>query len=207
MYETMAMDERGLLTCREVARVVGASSSSVQRWIDAGHLRAFRTPGGHRRVTRSEVDRFMLAHGLLSRGSPERDSRRVLVVDDEERVRQLVVRILERMELDLVVDTASDGFVAARKLTSFAPHLMVLDLKMPGLNGLEVCRYIKRDPATAYVEVIVLSGYLTKEVERELRACGVRACLRKPFDPDRLREEVRVALGPVGARREAAERH
>jgi CheY-like chemotaxis protein len=110
----------------------------------------------------------------------------VLVVDDEVVVRRVVSDYLERM--GYVVAAADSGEVAIEYVRENRPPVVLLDIFMPGMNGLDILRSVKREqPRT---QVLVISGFADEELERKVKGLGAAECLRKPFDFTRLSELV-----------------
>jgi DNA-binding response OmpR family regulator len=101
--------------------------------------------------------------------------RLVLVVDDDEMIRRLVRAVLEADEFE--VAEARDGETALRLASETKPSVVVLDVMMPGLNGVEVCRRLDHSS----VKVIVLTAKDDPRLEEECRALGAAAFLTKPF--------------------------
>src|SRR5262245_3912959 len=177
------MTSKPVFTTFEAARLCHVSPLSIINWVNAGRLSAFRTPGGHRRIRREDLISFMRDNGLPlpDELKPGTGRRRVLVVDDESTIRELLVDYLTRRRTDpYEVSTAADGFEAGRLVATFHPDVVVLDLRMPGLDGFQVCRTIKADPGTANTIVIAVTGYHTPDAEARILECGAVHCLAKP---------------------------
>lgn len=123
------------------------------------------------------------------------DAQRVLVVDDEDSMRDLVTTALEFV--GFVVQSAADGFAALAAVPEFAPHLIVLDVNMPGLDGWEVCRRLRAAGDTT--PVIFLTA--RDAVEDTIAGFGVGAddYLTKPFHLQVLIARVRAVLKRSGA--------
>jgi DNA-binding response OmpR family regulator len=120
------------------------------------------------------------------------DPRTVLVADDDEDILQLVSFRLERAGYKVV--TAADGQQALAAAREHQPDLAVLDVMMPGLNGYEVTRQLRADPATAAIPVILLTARVQEaDVSRGFEA-GADDYLRKPFSPQELRSRVQAIL-------------
>ncbi|MFC1821876.1 response regulator [Thermodesulfobacteriota bacterium] len=114
---------------------------------------------------------------------------KVLVVDDEE---DFVKMLSERMALrDVKPEVAMNGEQALKKVKEEEPSVMVLDLKMPGMDGLDVLRQVKK--AYSKTQVIILTGKGTKKDEDAARKLGAFAYLRKPVEMDTLMETVKAA--------------
>jgi two-component system alkaline phosphatase synthesis response regulator PhoP len=120
----------------------------------------------------------------------------VLIVDDEQHIRLLIEQTLEELEDEGVeLLTAPDGEVALDVVANQHPDLVFLDVTMPRMNGLDVCRAIKSDPATAGTTVLLLTAK-GQAYDREAGlAAGADDYLTKPFDPDDLLRRARTILG------------
>ena len=87
-----------------------------------------------------------------------------------------------------------DGYDAGHQVASFKPDIVFLDLRLPGVDGFEVCRRIKSAPEHAKTRVIAMTGYYDGEAANRVIALGAAMCLRKPLTPDDLRK----AMAKVG---------
>lgn len=172
------LKKKPYLTPTEVAEWMMVSPVTVRGWAQKGLLVAETTPGGHRRFRREEVERFARQWNPVGNKGPIR----ILIVDDDRAVRGFLTELLEGGEYPAVVDTAHDGFDAGRKIHTFAPDIVLLDLMMPGIKGSEVCRQIKQTPGLGRVRVIAMSGFLSAENAVELLAAGAECCISKPVD-------------------------
>jgi DNA-binding response OmpR family regulator len=107
----------------------------------------------------------------------------VLVVDDEPAIRELLMQHLTTRSRAYDVLGAADGFEAGRLITTARPDVVLLDLRMPGLDGFQVCRQIKADTETAATIVIAMTGFHSPETETQILGCGAIRCFAKPIDP------------------------
>ncbi len=119
----------------------------------------------------------------------------ILIADDEQLLRDLVETTLSSPELRIL--KAGDGDAALRLARREHPDLMLLDLIMPGLSGIEVARDLLQDPATANIPIIILTGMGRDEDREAGLAMGVRAYLMKPFSPLELLDRVLEVLAPA----------
>jgi DNA-binding response OmpR family regulator len=130
---------------------------------------------------------------------------KILAVDDEESIRRLVSITLQNR--GFVVDTAVDGEDAIDKIALSMPHLVVLDVMMPKMNGWEVRKRLRADPKTADLPIIILSA--VGEFEAQLQ--GMRSdndnYLTKPFAPSELADLVESTLDPVKREQVVQDRH
>lgn len=170
------------LTSHAVAELIGVSPSTVLSWIDKGLLPAFRTPGGHRRVDPGALVEFLRAHQMPVPHSLLPQARRVLLIDDEVPFLRSTKRALKQQFPDLEVEVAEGPVEGLLKIGTDKPDAVVLDAVMPGMDGVEVCRQIRQNPATAEIIVIALTGRLDAELAAAFARAGATACLRKPLD-------------------------
>ena len=120
----------------------------------------------------------------------------VLIVDDEQHIRLLIEQTLEELEDEGVeLITARDGEEALDAVANQHPDLVFLDVMMPKRDGLDVCRTIKGDPATAGTIVMLLTARGQAFDREQGLAAGADDYLTKPFDPDDLLRRARAALG------------
>lgn len=111
----------------------------------------------------------------------QRQAPRILVVDDDKEIRQMLIEALTRDRLYLV-EEAANGIEASIKLGTYRPDLLILDIFMPEMDGLEVCRIIKTEPELANMEVIVTTGYPDHVKLDEVTQLGFTNIFYKPFD-------------------------
>jgi putative nucleotidyltransferase with HDIG domain len=120
---------------------------------------------------------------------------RLLLVDDDERFRALLRVTCEAVEVE--VEEAGNAVEAAAEIRARKPDVVVLDVDMPGMNGLSFCRRLKEDEDTSEIGVVLLTGL--DDIEREANIAGADAFLLKPFRPLELLSVVeRVAAGHKG---------
>lgn len=175
------------LTTGEVAKACEVSLVTVKKWIRQRKLKAFRTPGGHFRVTAEEFQRLQAAYGFARELE---DAPRVLVVDDDPGLLEVLLSVLRDARPGLKLEAASDGYEGLLKVGTFRPHLIVLDLRMPGIDGFEVCRRIKSDPVLRTAKILAITGYPEGDAKGRALECGADAFLTKPFTVKDLKAHV-----------------
>jgi excisionase family DNA binding protein len=178
------------LTPNEVAKLLMVNPVTVRQWAARGLLRSLSTPGGHRRFLLRDVEEFARSRGAkpidAGNGRPER----ILIVDDDEQVRGFVAELLRVRAPEVATELASDGFDAGAKVEAFRPHALVLDLRMPGMDGFEVCRRLRARPTLRHIRIVAVTGEHTPENVDRIMEAGADACLAKPIDSDRLLESL-----------------
>lgn len=176
---------KSYLTPNQVAELLMVSPTAVRQWAEKGDLNALTTPGGHRRFLPGEVERFARKRGLTL-NLTNTGALRILIVDDDEQLSRYLVDLLNGFEEEIVTEIANDGFTAGLKVREFEPHVVLLDLMMPGLDGFEVCKQLKGNPTTSAIRVIAMTGYHTEENVKRIIEAGAEECLAKPLDQDLL---------------------
>jgi excisionase family DNA binding protein len=177
------IDADSLLTSHEVGELLQVNPSSINKWVNEGRITAFRTPGGHRRIKASDLVRFLDSHKMpIPRMLAGASKRRILLVDDDHEHLKALQRVLKPYLNQVEVASSNNGIDALVLVGSFKPHMIVLDVYMPELDGLEVCRRLKSNSDTKNIAVIVTSGQMTAEVEENALAAGAARCLSKPMD-------------------------
>ncbi len=200
------MTDEELLKISEVAEVAKVLPSTIRHYTDVGLLRvAGYTDGGHRLYSRQEtLDRIAKIQALSKRGLSLPDikaevegksrSKKILVVDDEPAVGELVAELIGLKYPHWQVKLATDGFMAGRILGEFYPDLVILDLMLPGVDGFQVCRQIRKDPALIGINVLAITGYDSAEMKAKIMECGADDYLAKPMENSVLMQKVRKLL-------------
>jgi len=175
----------------DIAKICHVTPATIGRWIEEGQLPYFTTGGGHRRVWDTDLIKFLKAHNIpIPRELLVNSIKRILIVDDEPVVRRSITRILKKVYPDIEIHEAKDGFEAGQKTGNLRPALVLLDLKLPGINGLEVCQMIRNDKNLRGIKILAMSGYNTKETEKQVLKSGADDFIGKPFESEKLIEKV-----------------
>ncbi len=181
---------KDIFTTHEVSKLLQVNPRSVINWIEQDLLNSYRTPGGHRRISREDLLAFLRKHQIPVPPAITEEKLKVLIVEDEDSIVKVLTTFFERQE-GYEVDSASDGITALIEIGRSHPDLIVLDILIPGVDGLEVCRRIKENP-TNRTAIIAVSGQ--PEVESKILQAGADCFLPKPLDMDRLLEESKRLL-------------
>ena len=123
---------------------------------------------------------------------------KILLVDDEPALRELLRATFEGA--DVSVDEASSGQEAEERIRRRRPDVIVLDLRMPGMDGTELCKRLQADPKTKSIPIVLLTGAAPEEARRAQRA-GAAALVRKPFSPLDLLAVVQQVAGKTSVPR------
>ena len=179
------MKNKDYLTPTQVANMLMVSPVTVRAWAQKGLLRADTTPGGHRRFRHQDVQDFARQHNL-NLDNQDDNELRVLIIDDDAAFSGFLRDVLAEAGDTLITEIALDGFEAGRKIETFRPHIVLLDLMIPGLDGFQVCENLKSVDRTRAIRVVAMTGFYTEENVQRITASGAEACLSKPFSPVQL---------------------
>jgi len=124
----------------------------------------------------------------------KRQAAKILVVDDDDAIRQILIEALT-MDRQYLVEEASNGIEASIKLGTYRPDLLILDIFMPEMDGLEVCRNIRSEPELSDLKVIITTGHPDHPKLDEVVKLGFTNILSKPFDLINFVKDIEMILG------------
>ena len=120
--------------------------------------------------------------------------KKILIVDDDEGMRHSIKRLLS-LERKYDIEEASDGIAAEKKAEEFVPDLIILDIKMPGKDGYEVCFNLRKKIGNEKMKVVAMSGFSGKFGEAIMEALGADCYFEKPFDSEVFKKRIAALLG------------
>jgi len=167
------------------------SRSTIWRWIKLGKLKASKTAGGHHRISEQDFLEFMNDQKMHTQYRDD-PSKKILVVDDEYSIRKYLKKLLKSQ--GFLLEFAKDGFAAGMKSVQFKPHLIILDLLMPKMDGFSVCQQLKNAKITSSIKIIAISGYDTPINCERILSAGADAFLAKPIDSKVMLEQINKLL-------------
>ena len=183
------------LTTGQAAKICKCSQQTIIRCFDDGKLKGYRVPGSRfRRIPRDNLFAFIREFGLPTDVLETTNKRKVLVVDDDPDLVELIVAVLEadrRFETRI----ATNGFEAGMMVKEYRPDIIVLDVMLPDINGKEVCLRVRNDTSLENVKIICISGMVERNKIKELKDVGADDFLQKPFETDVLLSRICRLLG------------
>lgn len=176
-----------VFTTGEAAKICKVSQQTIIRCFDSGQLKGFRVPGSRfRRIPRYQLFAFMKDNGIPT-DALESGKRKVLIVDDDEELVELLVDVFDR-DGRFDIKTANNGFDAGMLVKEFRPDLVVLDVMLPDINGKEVCQRVRSDSSLDDVQIICISGMVEADKVADLKLSGANDFIQKPFAVEKLIE-------------------
>ena len=173
------MADRHVLTTWEAGRYCSVSPYTVRHWIRTGRLKAYTTPGGHRRIRRRDLDAFLLGHGMPLPEDARKGKRRILVVAGDA---PGLVSEIEGWSQEIEVRAVRSPFEAGLALAAFEPNLLLLDLDWAAWDGLAACRQVNASPKFAGVKLAAMTRRGDVETLQAAEEAGALVTLSKPVD-------------------------
>jgi excisionase family DNA binding protein len=192
---------RTYLTTHQVARLVGASPSTVLSWVDRGWLPAHRTPGGHRRIEKQALVEFLRAHDMPELGSDAEPTKLLLLMPASPDSKQLIESLKQRLP-DLRVDHAEGVVSGLAHLLEAPPDVLLIDATMPGVDAAVICRELASLSVASRLRVIVVRPPPMSSGDEGLREAGVWTILDAPVATDEVFDS--LAVGNLDATRPKA---
>ena len=158
------------LTTREAAQALGISLRTAQLWVENGQLEAWKTEGGHRRITPDSVQRLL--RGNLQAVAPEKPEAQppsteritVLIVEDDKILLKLYKIMFASWKMPVDVITAGNGIDGLIRIGKDSPDLMITDLDMPGMDGIQLIRNLVTSSLREGLEIVAVSGLNATEI-------------------------------------------
>jgi excisionase family DNA binding protein len=174
-----------VFTTGEAAKICKVSQQTIIRCFDNGQLKGFRVPGSRfRRIPREMLYKFMKDNGIPT-DALESGKRKVLLVDDDTELVELMTKVLEE-DGRFEVRVATTGFDAGMMVKEYRPDLIVLDVMLPDINGKEVCQRVRADNTLEEVRILCISGMIEDDKIADLKLSGADDFLHKPFEIEAL---------------------
>ena len=184
---------KSLFTTGEAAEICNLSQQTIIRCFDAGRLDGFRIPGSKfRRIPRESLIKFMKDNGIPL-DMFETGKKRVLIVDDDPEIVELMVDVLSR-DGRFEIRTAASGYEAGIATQEFNPEVIVLDYMLPDINGNVVCETIRKNPKFDNTRIIIVSGVVNESEIQDLLSAGAEDFVKKPFNISELVDRIAGVL-------------
>jgi len=185
-------DKKEYLTVGEIANFCRVGRATVHRWVAKNKIKSFKLPSGHTRVESGDFVNFLNEYNMpVPEEFHTANYKRILVVDDDDAVLKSVKDMLEDIDnLNCKIELATGGIQGCLKLGSFKPDVLILDLNMPDLAGLDVANELYHSPSQSSTQVLVITGFADENIFARLKDIGVEKILIKPFNFEDLKKHV-----------------
>ncbi len=182
-------ENKQVYSALEVAQLCGVVNQTAINWIRAGHLKAYQTPGGQFRVYPSDLIEFMNSRKIkvpqqildLDTQNETRESS-LLIVDDDKGLNTILAKYIAERIPGIRILQAFDGFDAGAKLMEKHPKCLILDLDLPGIDGVDLCKRIHNNMAFGKPEIIVVTALDDPKIKKQVLNLGASKFFRKPLE-------------------------
>jgi excisionase family DNA binding protein len=177
-----------VMTTREAGETLGVAVRTVQLWVEAGVLPAWRTAGGHRRIARSAVEKLLAErrHDLspaVEAVPAQRPALKLLLVEDDPTLLKLFSSVVATWTFPVDLTTATNGFEGLVRIGETRPDIVVTDLVMPSMDGFEMLRALKKSGSGfSSLKVLVVSGLSADEIAQRGGLPEGVVCFQKPVN-------------------------
>jgi two-component system response regulator VicR len=194
--EELRSNEQTPLTTGQIGRYCHVTHRAVLKWVESGKLKAYRTPGMHSRVKVEDFLEFLKQYNMPVPAEFKVQSirKRILIVDDDRGIVHSLKRVLMMLN-KYDIDVAFDGFEAGKKCSIFKPDFIILDIRMPHLDGYQVCANVRKDPNLKNVQILAISALNEPQDIKKIMNLGANDYLEKPFSNEVLLKKVELMMG------------
>ncbi len=148
------------------AKLLGLSVGTIQTLVEKNELQAWKTQGGHRRISMPSIREYQRKHNMMTVHAEPRDNRlRVLLVEDDAVTREMLRGYCNRSSMPVDCTAMSSGLEALIDIASIKPDVLITDLDMPGVDGFELLRTLRQNPQFNRMTTLVLSALSSTEIE------------------------------------------
>ncbi|MDI6790902.1 MAG: response regulator [Thermodesulfobacteriota bacterium] len=185
--------EEKVYSTQQVSKLLNVARKSISNWIDQGKLKAFKTPGGFKRIRHNDLIRFIneydmpLPPQLIS-------SKKVLIVDDDDLALKVYQRSLRKLGKTVQVEAKNNPVEALIEIGGKKADLVIVDIMMPNMNGYEFCKRLKEHPETKDIKVIAMTASTDNRHREAILAAGADDFYHKTDDVLLLIQKVRNLL-------------
>ena len=186
--------ESKYIPVKVVAEYLDVSRQTVNKWIRDGKLKSCVLPSGQKKILRMDFLSYLKENNLpVDPDLVSQDQRKMVVIDDDDKIINLFQRYFQKISSGWQIEYARDGMTGLLKIGVFRPDVVILDIEMPGMDGIEVCKKMQQDENLAHIKVVIISGFTTI-YEDDLEQLGIATILEKPFTFSELNERLNTFL-------------
>ena len=181
-------------TTHQVSKLCDVYPTTVINWVKEGILPAYTTPGGHRRIKRDDLLKLMKKNNMpIPDELTKTDKNRVLAIDDDPKILKMIKTVLSA-ETDMEVAIANSGLQAGLLISNWLPDIILLDFRMPEMDGFEVCRQLRADEKTKDTPIIAVTVLKDPKEIKRMRSAGITDYISKPFKSEELLKKIKTHL-------------
>lgn len=153
-----------MYTTQQAARILGVTARTVQLWAESGVVKAWKTPGGHRRIQAAELEKLLKRIQQPSGDNSSADRYKLLIVEDEIDLLKLYRMNLQAWDLPIEMLTATDGYEALIRVGAERPNMIITDLRMPHMDGFHMLSVFRGMEEFNSTDVVVVTALSKEEI-------------------------------------------
>lgn len=182
-------------TTFKVAELCGVAHTTVIRWISEKKLKAHETPGGHRRIAYGDLLAFMNKFGVPIPDNFETKPVSVMAIDDEPAVLAMLKEAFRQISPKIQFSSFTSAVDALMAIGKNPPNLIIVDILMPGMDGIQMCIKLKTSKDASGVKIIAITGKELSEEEQRFLKQNTDLVMKKPLSPGELVSESKKLIG------------
>lgn len=186
------MKDKEYYSTVQASKLLGVSVRTVQLWVENGALEAWKTAGGHRRIVAASVDNYINSHQTAHKQKELKKT--VLVVEDNPTVSKFYEAAIKSWKLPITVIVKNDGFEGLVEIGRNAPDLVISDVYMPGMDGLQMIRSMHKSELLSNDQIIVISGLTPDSIQDRGGIPSGVDFFNKPINIEQLKKSVMEKL-------------
>lgn len=191
------MKTKKYITVNQIAEYLEVSKQAVNKWINNGELKVYRLPSGRIKILLSDFLLYLQENDLYVDSEYFNNGvKKIIVIDDNEQIFDLFKTFFHNINSEFKVEYASDGISGLLAIGSIKADIVILDIEIPGMNGIEVCKKLLSDLSFAGIKVVLVSGHLKKYMD-EIKKLDVATAIEKPFRIKDLEEKLLPLINKI----------
>jgi excisionase family DNA binding protein len=179
------MNDREYYSTVDAAKLLGVSVRTIQLWVENGALDAWKTAGGHRRIVAASIDNYINTHQTTPNSAASKKN--VLVVEDNPTVSKFYQAAIKSWGLPVTVTVKNDGFEGLVEIGRQVPDLVISDIYMPGMDGLQMIRSLYKSELLSSEQIIIISGLTAESIQDRGGIPSGVDFFTKPVDVEQLK--------------------
>jgi len=179
-----------IYTTYQIGKFCQVNIRTVIRWIETGKLKAYSTPGGHRRVKWSDLIAFLTQNKMpIPRELEEAKKKKILTINTDQEFIEMAAKALEKVP-DAELKPASSDFEAGLLIAEWIPDLVLLDFGVPEINGFAVTKTIREHQRFKKIPIIAVTRTKDQEELAKIKNSGVNSVIEKPIENDNFLKKI-----------------